>query len=91
MIKIEHLRQFLAVTDHSTLNLAAKSLHRTPAAISMTLKMIETELGGALFEGERKQSLTPLGKYVQDRAVRAVDEYQTAVDDTPFPTSRRIV
>jgi len=75
------MRQFLAVTDHSSLKLAANSMHRTPAAISMTLKLIETELGGALFEGERKQSLTPLGKYVHERATRAVDEYQTAVDD----------
>jgi DNA-binding transcriptional LysR family regulator len=81
MIKIEHMRQFLAVSQHNSLSEAAKSLHRSPSAVSMTLKHIEEYLGKPLFEGERKQKLTPLGKYMSDCATRAVTEHQKAVDD----------
>lgn len=81
MIKIEHMRQFLAVSRHNSLSEAADSLHRSPSAVSMTLKHIEEYLGKPLFEGERKQKLTPLGEYMRDCATRAVTEHQKAVDD----------
>ena len=45
----------------------------------MTLKQIESDVGGALFEGERKGRLTPLGAYVLTQARRALVEYDQAV------------
>lgn len=80
MIKLSHMRQFLAVCQHSSLAEAARALHRTPSAVSMTLKQIEEELGQPLFEGERKQQLTPMGEYTRDCAARALTEHQKAVE-----------
>ena len=45
----------------------------------MTLKQVESDVGGALFEGERKGRLTPLGTYVLTQARRALAEYDNAV------------
>ena len=81
MIKIEHMRQFLAVCQYNSLSDAAQFLNRSPSAVSMTLKHIETFLGQPLFEGERKQKLTPLGLHTQKCATRAVAEHQRAVDE----------
>jgi DNA-binding transcriptional LysR family regulator len=78
MIKLEYLRVFATVAETQALNEAAERLGRTPAAVSMTLKQIEASLGGPLFEGERKSSLTPLGAFALRHAHRAVAEHDTA-------------
>ena len=81
MIKLEHFRVFLTVAETKSLVDAASKLGRTPSAVSMTLKQIEDILGGTLFEGERKSTLTPLGKYVADRANSAVREHEKTLSD----------
>lgn len=78
-MKLEHLRVFIAVVEAGELAEAGERVGRTPAALSMTLKQIEAELGGALFEGERKIRLTPLGAYVHGQAQRAVAEFDSAL------------
>jgi DNA-binding transcriptional LysR family regulator len=78
-MKLEHLRMFLAVVDAGELAQAGDRVGRTPAALSMTLKQLESELGGPLFEGERKIRLSPLGVYVRAHAQRAIAEYDSAV------------
>lgn len=78
MLKLEHLRVFSTVSETKALNEAADRLGRTPSAVSMTLKQIEATLGGALFEGERKVTLTPLGRHVLQHAKRAIYEYEAA-------------
>ena len=80
-IKLEHLRVFVTVAESGTLADAGNRIGRTPAAISMTLNQIEDELGGPLFEGERKARLTHLGQFVLARAQRAVTEHLAAVTD----------
>lgn len=65
---------FVAVADAGGLAAAGERVGRTPAALSLTLKQIESDLGGALFEGERKGRLTPLGAYVLSQARRALME-----------------
>ncbi|KGD88019.1 hypothetical protein JL37_25925 [Achromobacter sp. RTa] len=70
---------FLAVVDAGELAQAGDRVGRTPAALSMTLKQLESELGGPLFEGERKIRLSPLGIYVRAHAQRAIAEYDSAV------------
>lgn len=78
MIKLEYLRAFVAVAQTRGLSEAAERLGRTPSAVSMTLKQIEETLGGALFEGERKARLTPLGAYTMEHALRAIAEHDAA-------------
>lgn len=78
MIKLEYLRVFATVAETRALNEAAERLGRTPSAVSMTLKQIEENLGGPLFEGERKAALTPLGAFVLRHAHRAVSEHDAA-------------
>jgi len=79
-MKIEQLRAFIAVAEAGELADAGQRIGRTPAALSMTLKQVEADLGGgALFEGERKGRLTPLGAYALQQARRAVAECDSAV------------
>jgi DNA-binding transcriptional LysR family regulator len=61
MFGIHSLRVFVTVAESGEIRAAAERLSRTPAAISMTLKQIEAEIGAPLFEGERKNRLTSLG------------------------------
>lgn len=75
------MRQFLAVSKYNSLGEAAKVLHRSPSAVSLTLKLIEEHTGQQLFEGERKQKLTPFGEFFHECAMRAVTEHEKAVDD----------
>lgn len=58
-IKITNLQFFVAVATSQSLTQAAQRVHRTPAAVSLSLKQLEEELGGALFEGERKTCSAP--------------------------------
>jgi len=81
MIKLEYMRQFLAVSRYNSLSEAAKVLHRSPSAVSLTLKLIEEQTGQQLFEGERKQTLTPFGKFFHECSMRAVTEHNKAIDD----------
>ena len=78
-MKLEQLRVFVAVAEAGELADAGNRIGRTPAAVSMTLKQIESDVGGVLFEGERKGRLTPLGAYVLAQARRALAEYDQAV------------
>ncbi len=79
-MKIEYLRAFIAVAEAGELADAGARIGRTAAALSMTLKQVEADLGGgALFEGERKGRLTPLGSYALQQSRRAVAECDGAV------------
>lgn len=63
-IKIEMLRIFCTVAQTGNLSDAADQLGRTQSALSMMLKQLEDNLDGQLFEGERKNRLSPLGEQV---------------------------
>ncbi len=80
-IKLEHLKVFIAVAETGKLADAGAKIGRTPSAVSMTLHQIEQELGGALFEGDRKSRLTKLGRFVLVRAQRTVSEHTDALSD----------
>ncbi len=77
-IKIEMLRCFSVVAQTGNLAEAAERLGRTQSAVSMTLKQLEDHLGQRLFEGERKNRLTPLGEQVSDLARTQIRQF----DDT---------
>ncbi|SDX54798.1 transcriptional regulator, LysR family [Ruegeria halocynthiae] len=80
-IKIEMLRCFCTVAQTGNLVEAADRLGRTQSAVSMTLKQLEEHLGKKLFEGERKNQLSPLGEGVFDLALRQVRQFDQAVQN----------
>lgn len=78
-IKIEMLRCFTHVAQTGNLADAAARMARTQSAVSMTLKQLEDHLGHKLFEGERKNRLTPLGEQVFTLAQRQLQNFDATV------------
>lgn len=74
-MKLEMLRVFRTVAEAGTLAAAARELHRTPSAISMTLAQLADDIGAPLFETDRKSRLTPLGQLVLEESRRATDVF----------------
>lgn len=64
-IGLLQLRVFDAVVKTGSLKDAAAQLGRTVSAVSMTLKQLESEIGAKLFEADRKNRLTPVGRFMQ--------------------------
>ena len=80
MLKLTHLRCFATVAESGSITTAAKRLHRSPSAISMTLSNLEAEFGRHLFESEGKSRLTPFGEYVYDIASEQINRFDRATD-----------
>lgn len=79
-LKIEMLRTFLTVAEEGNIKDAAERLLRTTSAVSMTLSMLESELGGPLFERDRKSRLTVLGAFVRDVAVMMIRDHDRGME-----------
>ncbi|MFT4715956.1 MAG: DNA-binding transcriptional LysR family regulator [Paracoccaceae bacterium] len=87
MPKLESLRTFVTVANAGNIADAALVLNRTASAISMSLKQLEAAIGAPLFETDRKNALTALGRYTletlevqiqgYDAAIKAVRAYAT--------------
>lgn len=80
MIRLEALRTFVEVAGHGNIKDAADKLCRTPSALSMTLKQIEDRLGCALFETDRKASLTAMGRFLYDHSTVLLRDYERAME-----------
>lgn len=78
-IKIEALRLFIEVAELGNISDAAAKLGRTPSAVSMALKQLEENIGGALFESDRKSQLTALGAFVLETARDEVRRFDRTV------------
>lgn len=78
-MKLEMLRIFRVTAEQGSLSRAAEALGRTPSAVSMMLLQLEDDIGGALFEGGRKNRLTPLGLLVLEESRRASEAYDRSV------------
>ena len=78
-LKIEMLRGFAVVARSGNLSDGARSLGRTPSAVSMMLKQLETHLGEPLFETDRKYRLTALGTFVLEQAERELQQFDNTV------------
>jgi len=78
-IKLELLRYFCVVAETGNLADAADRLGRTQSALSMSLKQLESHLGKALFNGERKSHLSPLGEQVFDLAQNQIRQFDQMV------------
>jgi DNA-binding transcriptional LysR family regulator len=64
-IGLSQLRVFAAVAKSGSLKDAAEQVGRTVSAVSMTLKQIESDIGAKLFEADRKNRLTAVGRFMQ--------------------------
>lgn len=78
-IKTDMLRYFVEVAHTGNLTDAAKNLGRTPSAVSMMLKQFEEHLGAPLFETERKNKLSALGKFTLQEAQRELFHFDQTV------------
>ncbi|MEQ9695604.1 LysR family transcriptional regulator [Shimia sp. SDUM112013] len=78
-IKLEMLRCFCEVAKAGNLSDAATALVRTQSAVSMTLKQLEQDFGQPLFEGERKNRLTPLGEQVLALGTKQIKQFDTTI------------
>ncbi|MGB0958588.1 MAG: LysR family transcriptional regulator, partial [Litorivicinus sp.] len=65
--------------DAQSLVEAARRLGKTPSGVSMALKNLESQIGGALFASERKNQLTPLGQWVLVRARQDLAQFDATV------------
>lgn len=62
-MELRHLRYFVAVAEEGGFSRAARRLHVVQPTLSMQIRDLEDELGGALFErGARRTSLTAAGQ-----------------------------
>ncbi|MEZ5738210.1 MAG: LysR family transcriptional regulator [Burkholderiaceae bacterium] len=78
-IKLEQLRIFVIVAESGNIRDAAIRLDKTPSAISMSLKHTEDRIGSPLFERDRKNALTPLGRYAYDTARHQIAGFDRAI------------
>jgi LysR family transcriptional regulator, carnitine catabolism transcriptional activator len=89
MISLTGLRSFVAVVETGGIRAAADQIHRTPSAVSMTLKQLELEIGAPLFESERKSALSNVGRVVLEEARGMLAHYERACAAmTTFATDR---
>jgi len=79
-VTLNAFRVFVAVARLGSVSRAAAAVHRTPSAVSMTLKQLEEAVGRPLFEGERKTRLTPTGQVALAEAEAAIDRFDRAVE-----------
>ncbi|MDO6563964.1 transcriptional activator NhaR [Amphritea sp. 1_MG-2023] len=68
-MNFKHLRYFLVVAQEGSINKASEKLHLTPQTISGQLKLLEHELGSALFKKRgRNLILTKAGQHALNYA-----------------------
>ena len=89
MLNLTSLRTFVAVVETGGIRSAGERLLRTPSAVSMSLKQLEEEVGGALFQGERKNELSELGRLVFEEARGLLSHHaRTSAAIMAFATDR---
>lgn len=91
-IEVRLLRSFVAIHEVGTITRAAQRLNCTQAALSMRLKMLETDLGASLFQ-RTPQGLqaTPRGAEFYARALAVLAAYDEMLSATrASPAAERV-
>lgn len=79
-IRLRHMRIFAEILRHGSLAAAANALHVTPAAVSKSLRELETEIGQRLLERSRKGVLpTPAGQRFHEHVTESLSSYGRAI------------
>lgn len=82
MISYKNMQAFVEVAQCSTFADAAKKLFISQPALSSSIKNMESQLGGKLFNrSTRRLELTPEGKLFLPKAQRILADYDGAIDD----------
>lgn len=81
-VELRQLRYFVAVAEELHFGHAAQRLHMAQSPLSRAIRELERELGVVLFvRTTRRVELTSAGLVLLERARRALDEVDAAVDD----------
>ncbi len=80
-ITIGQLKNFILVVEEKGFQAAAKKVSRSQPAISKSIKKLEAELGGALFEKSSNATLTSLGSYFFPQAKELIIQYDKIITD----------
>ena len=81
-MKLNALRDFVAVAERGSLRAAARQLEVAQPAITRSIQELEQELGGALFERRAKGvALTPMGELFLRRSKAVESELRHARDE----------
>lgn len=79
-MEFRQLKAFVAIAETGTFTAGAARVHVTQAAISMQLKLLETEVGTPLFiRAPRRVILTEAGEALLERARSILREHDAAV------------
>jgi LysR family transcriptional regulator, nitrogen assimilation regulatory protein len=78
-LDLKHLRALLAIAETGSVTRAAEMLHIVQPAVSRQLRLLEEQMGTALFErGHHGMELTDAGEVLAVHAVRALAELDMA-------------
>ncbi|TFZ01265.1 LysR substrate-binding domain-containing protein [Ramlibacter rhizophilus] len=81
-MKLNQLRDMVAIVERGSLRGAARHLDIAQSALTRSIRELERELGGTLFERDAKgMLLTPLGRLFFQRASSAMNELRRAREE----------
>ncbi|TDR56001.1 LysR family transcriptional regulator [Halomonas ventosae] len=81
-ISIKQLKAFIEISTSGSFVEASENLHLSQPALSISIKKLESVVGGPLFNRSRKGiQLTPEGKRFLPVAMRLVSDWDSALDD----------
>lgn len=87
-MELREIEIFLTLADELHFGRTAERLYLSPSRISQTVRVLESRVGGVLFERtSRRVRLTPLGERLRDRLRPAFDEIHRAFTDVRVAAS----
>lgn len=90
-IELRLLRSFVAIYENGSVSRAAERMHCTQAAMSMRLKLLETDMKGSLFlRQHHRLEPTALGTDLYARALTVLAAYDEMLSATRRPTRARV-